>query len=284
MMQKRSENRVNNNITSKKFFLISLIFGIFIFNGKTYSQTSDRSTLIASCNELTQILKSSNNCSDMTNSEIKELIISLKDKVREKNAQEAYINLTNEYNKAVSFENYANICEKIKKVFPDNKQCKELLPNYCWEVSMEVLSAGVKNCFAGLNSKTFDSDYCRHEDIPLLKAVCDQDTAKVKVALDNGDINTTNSNGENALHLAIKRNNSSLFNLLLEKNINIETSDENGNKPLHLAAQKNNYAMVKKLLEKGADTDAKNDKVEWAVDLTTDKEIVNLISEYMKKN
>lgn len=277
----------SKNYNLKKFFLISLIFSVFIFNSNAYSQSPDRSYLISACNELTQTVKYSTNCSNMSDREIKDMLASIKDKIKEVEAQQAYLNFCNEYNKAKIYDDYTKICEKLYTVFPDHKQCHEFLPSFydCIDqkASMEKLKTGVEKCFEVINGKNLT---CQYGDSALLKAVCEQNYAKVKEALSKENINVTNSSDENALHLAVKRNNLDILNLLLENNINVNAEDYHGKTPLYYAAGNNKYEMVKKLLEKGAyDKEGHySDGGYYPSEITSDNDIAELLLEYHEKN
>ena len=184
----------------------------------------------------------------MGNGEIREFILSAESKIKEakeaKAAREALKGLKEEYNKATTYDNYAKVCEKMKTAYPDNNQCKESLPADCEEEPMNVLVTGVKTCWNALNGKSSNAG-CQHDNIPLLKAVCDQNYPEANKLLQEGaNINAQNQNDENALHLAVKQNNSSIANLLLRTGrINVNAQDNNGNTPLMLAVAKDSNIM-----------------------------------------
>ena len=195
----------------------------------------------------------------MGNKDLRTLLESSKEKIKEKEAKEAYLNLVQQYNKVVSFDNYANVCEQLKKVFPDNEICKEHLPADCEEESMKILKAGVDTCFAALGGKSSNNSVCQHDDIPLLKAVCDQDGRKVQDLLYKGEhVNRINQNGENALHLAVKKNDYNIASTLMFNNINVNQKDNNSYTPLMLAVAGGNQNITNYILDKGANCLAEN--------------------------
>jgi ankyrin repeat protein len=79
--------------------------------------------------------------------------------------------------------------------------------------------------------------------------------------IENNNWNQKNSEGYNALHLAIRSGHDAVVKLLLEKGAELESKDTNfGQTPLSLAAENGNDAVVKLLLEKGAELESKNTK------------------------
>jgi len=70
------------------------------------------------------------------------------------------------------------------------------------------------------------------------------------------DINWCNHEGENALHIAVIRNELSLAKELIELGIEINARGDLGHTPLHEAASMCDIPMVKLLVESGADLHA----------------------------
>lgn len=70
------------------------------------------------------------------------------------------------------------------------------------------------------------------------------------------DINWCNHEGENALHIAVIRNELSIAKELIEQGIEINARGDLGHTPLHEAASMCDLPMVKLLVESGADLHA----------------------------
>jgi ankyrin repeat protein len=70
------------------------------------------------------------------------------------------------------------------------------------------------------------------------------------------DVNATNGDDENALHLAARRNDLEAARLLIEAGINIDQHGDLGRTPLHEAASHGHQEMVLLLIESGADVHA----------------------------
>ena len=71
--------------------------------------------------------------------------------------------------------------------------------------------------------------------------------------MDIQNIDAVNSEGENALHLAIVQNNVAISKLLIDAGININQHGELGQTPLHIASSFGHTEIVKLLVEAGAD-------------------------------
>lgn len=164
---------------------------------------------------------------------------------------------------------------------------KELIDNgadssYAIQTSREALS----DCRASIN-KT--SDYRATEDMvnakdifgwPLLKkAVHQSNKAIIEILIDKGpDINAKNkTNGLTPLHWAICGGNKEIAELLVSKRANVNARDEYGYTPLHEAASRNNKDLITLVMAKGADKNIKNKIGQLAVNITSSKEIIELI-------
>ena len=71
--------------------------------------------------------------------------------------------------------------------------------------------------------------------------------------VDFTDINATNSEGENALHMSISQENINIAQELIELGIYVNARGDLGRTPLHEAASRGNIELVKLLVENGAD-------------------------------
>ena len=92
------------------------------------------------------------------------------------------------------------------------------------------------------------------EDVPLIEAVKQQDTARVRALLDQGaDVDAPQADGATALHWAAYRDDLDTTNLLIGAGANVNAANELGAAPLWLAANNGSARMVERLLEAGAD-------------------------------
>lgn len=73
------------------------------------------------------------------------------------------------------------------------------------------------------------------------------------------DVNATNGDDENALHLFARKNDLESARLLIEAGINIDQHGDLGHTPLHEAASRGHRDMVLLLIESGADVHALNE-------------------------
>ena len=72
---------------------------------------------------------------------------------------------------------------------------------------------------------------------------------------DSTILDTINSHGETALHIAAKKNNINLARLLLQKKANVQAQDNNKKTPLHLAATDHAYELEELFIDYGAKID-----------------------------
>ncbi|MGC4033042.1 MAG: ankyrin repeat domain-containing protein [Tepidisphaeraceae bacterium] len=76
---------------------------------------------------------------------------------------------------------------------------------------------------------------------------------------DASDINAVNSEGENALHVAIHQGNTEIARMLIAEGINVDQPGDLGHTPLHDACNRGNMEIVRLLLESGADVFARDE-------------------------
>jgi ankyrin repeat protein len=104
------------------------------------------------------------------------------------------------------------------------------------------------------------------ESYKFLKAVRDGDGAKVQEALDAPGTTIVNTkdytSGEAALHIVVKRRDSTWLGFLLSKNAQPDVRDGQGNTPLALAAQLGFADGVQQLLARRARVDLENSQGE----------------------
>ncbi len=92
------------------------------------------------------------------------------------------------------------------------------------------------------------------QDIPLIEAVKNGDTATVRALLDEGsDVNAPEVDGTTVLHWAVSRDNVDVADLLIRAGANLRVANRYGVAPLSLACLNGSVAMVAKLLQAGAD-------------------------------
>jgi hypothetical protein len=72
-------------------------------------------------------------------------------------------------------------------------------------------------------------------------------------SVDVSNINAMNSEGENALHIAIHRGDTEMAKLLIAEGIDIHQPGDLGHTPLHDACTFGNIEVVRVLVERGAD-------------------------------
>ncbi|XP_065312556.1 ankyrin-3-like isoform X3 [Gordionus sp. m RMFG-2023] len=72
------------------------------------------------------------------------------------------------------------------------------------------------------------------------------------------DINTSNANGLNALHLASKEGHTQMVAELLKRGANVNAATKKGNTALHIASLAGQFDIVKILIENGADVNSQS--------------------------
>jgi hypothetical protein len=160
----------------------------------------------------------------------------------------------------------------------------------------------------------------REYEIPLFDAIAQEDNEVVKKMIASGfDVNTKNSGGLTALHVAVESENLEIIRfllnrganvnaktksrvtpimmieggdeenaleilkLLIEKGADVNVSNENKETLLMAACEDDNLELVKILLEAGANPNLKNEDGETPMQLTGSDEIKELLKRYGAK-
>ena len=115
---------------------------------------------------------------------------------------------------------------------------------------------------------------------------CDEGNLKIVEILlkANCETNIRNNEKKTPLHLASKRGYFDVSKKLIENGALINVYDSEKNTPLHYICMNNYVELLKFFLTKLPQADAKNIYDKMPIDLTTDKEMKNLLKEYLKQN
>jgi uncharacterized protein len=73
------------------------------------------------------------------------------------------------------------------------------------------------------------------------------------VGADASDLNVCSTDGDNALHVAVRRNDRKIAKALIDAGIDVNKAGDLGYTPLHVASMAGNLEMVKLLVASGAD-------------------------------
>ncbi|WP_375505705.1 ankyrin repeat domain-containing protein [uncultured Nostoc sp.] len=120
-------------------------------------------------------------------------------------------------------------------------------------------------------------------DTALMKATREGIHAVVKELIDVGaDINTRNSDCNNALWFACFGNHYDLINLLLASNINIDNQNDNGATVLMYAASAGKTEVVKLLLQHQPNLYLKNLDDYKAIDFASNVEVLRILKNATK--
>jgi ankyrin repeat protein len=109
-----------------------------------------------------------------------------------------------------------------------------------------------------------ESDLLDELSQQLLDAVRDRNQAAVRLLVDGGlvdggaNLSAKNTEGQTPLHLAVKNDDVSMVQLLLERGADPDATAANGNKPLYDAAESGYLSIVGLLLEFNANVEAFN--------------------------
>ena len=135
-----------------------------------------------------------------------------------------------------------------------------------------------------LPNNIFDINYRDENGLSALHYSCDEGHLKiVKLLLDaKCDPNIKNNEKETPLHLASKRGYFDICKILIENGAILNQYNSENNSPIHYACMNNHVELIKYFLTKDLEVDSKNTYGKTAIDLTKNKEIKELINNYIK--
>lgn len=101
-------------------------------------------------------------------------------------------------------------------------------------------------------------------EIPLFQAIVQKDDKIIKRLINLGfDVNTQDSNGETALHVAVEHGNLEIVKFLLKKDANINAKTKYNRTPIWMIDdEKMSVEILKLLISKGVDVNAPNEDSE----------------------
>jgi len=109
-----------------------------------------------------------------------------------------------------------------------------------------------------------------NSSLPLLTAAAKNEKPIVELLLDNGaKITATDSNGQTALHRAVRTGAREAVDLLLARGADVNAKDKSGETPLHIASLQSSSAMAEALLAKGADVNVQDLKGDTPLQIAT---------------
>jgi ankyrin repeat protein len=120
-----------------------------------------------------------------------------------------------------------------------------------------------------------------YDQTPLSWAAVRGEVNVGRYLLDCGaDINAPNDYDATPLYLAAYHGRFEFVRMLLERGARIDVGDPQGRTPLHLAVEEGTIRTVRLLLELGADVNARDVSGKTPSQVTTQQEILELLSEY----
>lgn len=113
----------------------------------------------------------------------------------------------------------------------------------------------------------------------LLKYAEVEDNPKLinDIIIKGADINSANSNGCNALHIATHQHNNTIVDILIELKASLNNIDNEGNTALHYAVLTKNRIAAVALIAVGANPNIKNHDNKTALKIAQDKHNYSMI-------
>ena len=135
-----------------------------------------------------------------------------------------------------------------------------------------------------LPKNTIDINYRDENGLTALHYSCDEGHLKiVKILLEaKCDPNIKSKEKETPLHLASKRGYFDICKILIDNGAILNIYNSESNSPIHYACMNNHVELIKYFLTKDLEIDSKNIYGKTAIDLTKNKEIKELINNYIK--
>ena len=140
------------------------------------------------------------------------------------------------------------------------------------------------NQILSLPKNIIDINYRDENGLSALHYSCDEGHLKiVKILLEaKCDPNIKSNEKETPLHLASKRGYFDICKILIENGAILNIYNSENNSPIHYACMNNHVELIKYFLTKDLEIDSKNNYGKKAVDLTKNKEVKELINNYIK--
>ena len=137
-----------------------------------------------------------------------------------------------------------------------------------------------------LPSELININYQDENGFSALHFSCDEGNLKIVDILLNANCETNIKNNEKKtpLHLASKRGYFDISKKLIENGALLNVYDIEKNSPIHYVCMYNHIELLKYFLGKLPQADSKNLFGKRPIDLTRNKEIRNILEEYLKKN
>ena len=279
------KNNQINNMNKTKFPKLSI-------NPFTNSEKNYKNEIVSNNINSTK----NNNITKLKEPFIKEEKEKEKEKEKDNLNTEQQMKLPNYNNKSITTQNSSNLSNIIQtmnnnKTIGSNK--KEIDKNYNnlllaakngeEDKFLEIFKQIEENlCFPDL----VNINYKDEKGYTALHYACEEGKLKiVGILLDeNCDPNIKNNEKETPLHLAAKKGYLDICKLLIENGAVLNTYNSEKNSPLHYVCMNNNAELLKYFLTKLPQADAKNKDGKKPIDLTKNKEIRNLLQNYLKNN
>ncbi|XP_037016171.2 85/88 kDa calcium-independent phospholipase A2 isoform X1 [Artibeus jamaicensis] len=151
--------------------------------------------------------------------------------------------------------------EMVHALLLYNARCNIMGPRgYPIHTAMKFSQKGCAEMIINMDSSQVHSKDPRYGASPLHWA---KNAEMARLLLKRGgDVHSTSSAGNTALHVAVMRGRFDCVMVLLTHGAHADARGEHGNTPLHLAVSKDNVEMVKALIVFGAEVDTPNDSGE----------------------
>ncbi|XP_006890272.1 PREDICTED: 85/88 kDa calcium-independent phospholipase A2 [Elephantulus edwardii] len=148
--------------------------------------------------------------------------------------------------------------EMVRVLLLCNARCNVVGPGgYPIHTAMKFSQKGCAEMIINMDCNQIHSKDPRYGASPLHWA---KTAEMARMLLKRGcDVNSTSSEGNTALHVAVMRNRFECVMVLLTYGAHADARGQHGNTPLHLAMSTDNVEMVKALIVFGAEVDTPND-------------------------